>query len=81
MARLTLDQAAVYIIQVQAVLQQKYSLPVESMEITVDEASNVTTLTCTVADQAALHGVFNRLRDMCLPILSVVYEETRSEEG
>lgn len=31
----------------------------------------VTLLTCVVVDQAALHGVLRKLRDLGLPLLSV----------
>ncbi len=35
------------------------------------EGDGVTLLTCTVADQAALHGLLRKLRDLGLPLLSV----------
>lgn len=35
------------------------------------ESDGTTTLTGPLADQAALHGVFARLRDLALPIVSV----------
>ncbi|HUZ18389.1 MAG TPA: hypothetical protein VMV68_08365 [Spirochaetia bacterium] len=35
------------------------------------EEDGVTLLTCAVADQAALHGLLRKLRDLCLPLLSV----------
>jgi len=35
------------------------------------EKDGVTLLTCAVADQAALHGLLRKLRDLGLPLLSV----------
>ena len=35
------------------------------------EADGVTFLTCAVADQAALHGLLRKLRDLGLPLLSI----------
>ena len=35
------------------------------------ETDGTTTLTGPLADQAALHGVLNRIRDLALPIVSV----------
>ena len=35
------------------------------------EGHGVTLLTCAVADQAALHGLLRKLRDLGLPLLSV----------
>ena len=39
-----------------------------------------TVLTGTVADQATLYGVLNRLRDLGLPLLSVIPVEPVDEE-
>ena len=36
------------------------------------ETDGTTTLTGPLADQAALHGVLNRIRDLALPIVSVL---------
>ncbi len=35
------------------------------------EGDGVTLLTCTVNDQAALHGLLRKLRDLGLPLLSI----------
>lgn len=35
------------------------------------EPDGVTLLTCAVADQAALHGLLRKLRDLGLPLLSI----------
>jgi hypothetical protein len=39
------------------------------------EDNGETLLTGTVADQAALHGVLRRVRDLALPLVSVVCSE------
>ena len=39
--------------------------------LTVTHESDGTTLTGSLADQAALHGVLTRIRDLALPIVSV----------
>jgi hypothetical protein len=41
------------------------------------EANGETLLTCLVVDQAALHGLLRRVRDVGMPLLSV----TRVEPG
>ena len=40
------------------------------MTITLEEDGN-TLLTCPVIDQAALHGLLKRVRDLGIPLLSV----------
>jgi hypothetical protein len=35
------------------------------------EGGGVTVLTCAVADQAALHGLLRKIRDLGLPLLSI----------
>jgi hypothetical protein len=44
------------------------------MEIAVKSDANrptITSLTGEVADQSALHGVLNRIRDLNIPLISV----------
>jgi hypothetical protein len=43
------------------------------------EGDGTTTLTGPLADQAALHGVLNKLRDLALPIVSVQRVATREK--
>jgi hypothetical protein len=42
----------------------------------VEETETKTTLCGPVADQAALHGLLTRIRDLGLPLLMVYLEET-----
>jgi len=38
-------------------------------------------LTCSLADQAALHGVLKKVRDIGLPLVSVVRVDTANPSG
>jgi hypothetical protein len=67
--RLRLDQPAVYEIQVQGELGDDWTIWFGTMAIAADRG--LTTLTGSVADQAALHGILVKIRDLGLPLLSV----------
>jgi hypothetical protein len=72
--RLTLDEAATYRIKVQGRLDESWSGQFDDMTITVEgvgEGLAITTLSGTIADQAALHGVLACIRDLGLPLLLV----------
>ena len=45
------------------------------------EGNGVMILTCTVEDQAALHGLLRKLRDLALPLLSINLIDDHSEES
>lgn len=68
----------VYRITVKGVVDAKWSDWFQGMSVT-PQPGNRTALTGSVADQAALHGLLLRIRDMGLPLLSVerVDEEDR----
>ena len=71
--KLNLDQPATYQIKVLGRLDERWSEWVEGMTITVERQGNgssVTTLTGTVADQAALQGVLRRLYSLGIPLVS-----------
>lgn len=75
-SRLQLDHPAVYCITVQGRLDASWAdwLDVSTLQVNEDIShAPVTTLTASVADQAALHGWLARLRDLGLPLLSVEY--------
>src|SRR5712692_7258245 len=57
-------------IRVQGHLDERWSDWMEGLAVT-RESDGTTTLTGPLADQAALHGVLNRIRDLALPIVSV----------
>jgi hypothetical protein len=45
------------------------------------EADGNTLLTCPVVDQAALHGLLKKIRDLGLPLLSVNRMDADQEDG
>lgn len=68
------DQPRVNRIDIQDRLRPEWSAWFENMEIAIrrDEAdATITTLTGTLPDQAALHGVLARIRDLGLTLLAV----------
>ncbi len=72
--QLKLDQPASYCIQVQGRLGETWSDWFEGMDIHVEPVEGgtaITTLSGTIADQAALFGLLSRIRDLGLPLLLV----------
>ena len=61
---------AVYQIKVKGILDSKWSDWFDGFAITPLDGGE-TLLTGPVADQAALHGLLNKIRDIGLPLLSV----------
>ncbi len=59
-----------YEIRVADGLDQSWSAWFDGMEITT-EPGGVTVIAGDVADQAALHGLLARVRDLALPLLSL----------
>ena len=64
------DKRAIYQIRVKANLDRKWSDWFDGFTIT-PQADGTTSLTGPVADQAALHGLLGKIRDLGLPLLSV----------
>lgn len=64
------DEPNRYQIRVKGALSAQWSTWFEGFTIT-DQPNNEAMLVGTVADQAALHGLLAKLRDMGLPILLV----------
>ena len=69
---------ACYQIKVKGRLGDQWSDWFEGMTIANEE--NVTTLTGEVVDQAALHGLLNRIRDIGLQLISVNRIESNHTE-
>ena len=64
------DGSELHEIRVQGHLDDRWSDWMEGLVFT-HESDGTTTLTGPLADQAALHGVLTRIRDLALPIVSV----------
>lgn len=64
------DEPQIYRIRVRGRLRPEWSASFEGMAITWDSGGD-TLLTGPVADQAALHGLLRRVRDLGLPLISV----------
>jgi hypothetical protein len=59
-----------YELRVQGVLDPRWSVWFEGLRVTADQAGQ-TTIAGPVADQAALHGLLTKIRDLGLPLLEV----------
>ncbi len=68
------DQPLVYQIRLRGHLGLQWTGWFEGMSITLEENGD-TVLTGPVADQAALHGLLRRVRDLGLPLLLVACVE------
>ena len=64
------DQTNIYQIKVKGHLADDWSDWFDNMTITLDEDGE-TQLTGPVIDDAALHGILKRVRDLGLPLISV----------
>lgn len=71
---ISVDQPIAYEIEIQGRLEERWSHWFDDMDITVKNQPSgptVTILSGMVVDQAALHGLLNRIRDLGIPLLSV----------
>jgi len=69
-----MDQPIEYKIEIQGRLEDRWSGWFDDMNISVmseTDGPTVTVLSGLVTDQAALHGLLNRIRDLSIPLLSV----------
>lgn len=64
-----------YEIRVQGHLDQRWSEWFDGLAISYDADGN-TVLRGPLVDEAALHGVLNKVRDLVLPLLAVSREQT-----
>ena len=66
------SQQEVYQIKVRGVLGEEWSNWFDGMAVAPDENDPlITTITCTIIDQAALHGILSSIRDLNLKLISV----------
>lgn len=70
-------QPMIYQIRVQGHLGRQWSDQFEELGITLEE-DGTTLLTGPVVDQAALHGILRRIRDLGITLLSVNSLDARS---
>ena len=68
------SQPMVYQIRIKGHLSHQWADWFDGLTITLEEDGN-TLLTGTVIDQAALHGLLKKVRDLGMPLLSVNYVE------
>lgn len=64
------DQPLVYHIRLQGHLDPRWAVWFGNVTVTRQEDGQ-TLLICTVVDQAALHGLLRKVRDLGLPLLEV----------
>jgi hypothetical protein len=64
------DEEVVYEIRVQGILDESWSEWLGGLDVR-PLASGVTVLAGPIRDQAALHGLLNKIRDLGLPLLGV----------
>jgi len=64
------DEVGLHEIRIQGHLDKHWTDWLEGLTFT-HEADGTTTLRGPLEDQAALHGVLNKIRDLALPIVSV----------
>jgi hypothetical protein len=64
------ESPAYYEITVEGILDSRWSAWFDGLHLAGDAAGR-TTIAGPVADQAALHGVLARIRDLGLPLLAV----------
>jgi hypothetical protein len=64
------DQPGIYQIRIKGCLDARWAARFEGMTLTPEDTGN-TLLTGSVADQAALHGLLRKVRDLGMPLISV----------
>lgn len=73
-----------YVIKVKGHLDERSRYWFEGLDMETgfdDEERPITTFSGLLADQAALHGVLAKIRDMNLPLISVSQAEQDSKDG
>jgi hypothetical protein len=78
--KIDLDQALVYQIRVKGHIDPRWTDWFGGLTITLENSGN-TSLTGPVADQAALHGLLRKVRDLGTVLLSVNIVEPDQTDG
>src|SRR5512145_1225985 len=74
-------QVQYYEIRIKEHLDAQWAAWFEGLTVTLEDDGN-TLLSGPVADQAALHGLLKKIRDLGMPLVSVVsVQSKRSEQG
>lgn len=74
------SQPTVYQIRIKGQLDSQWSVWFEGLTITQDDNGN-TLLIGPVVDQAALHGLLKKVRDLGLPLVSVCPVEPKQADA
>ena len=72
------SQPAFYEVRLEGHLGHQWHTWFEGMSMTLEDSGN-TLLAGTVADQAALFGLLRKVRNLGLPLISVIRVERREE--
>jgi hypothetical protein len=75
-----MSDAVTYEIRIQGRLGDRWAAWFDGMEI-VDTDDGTTLIRGRIADQAALHGLIQKVRDLGLPLLSVTRTDTPTPTG
>jgi hypothetical protein len=78
-ARTAPGTPAIYQIRIQGHLGRQWSDWFDGLTIALEEDGH-TLLTGTVVDQAALYGLLNKVRDLGMPLVSVMYVEVQQPD-
>jgi hypothetical protein len=70
-----MSETETYEIRIQGRLEDRWSAWFDGMDL-VTGADGSTVIRGPVADQAALHGLIQKVRDLGLPLLSVTHTQT-----
>ena len=60
-----------YEIRVEGVLDSRWSTWFDGLRISADEDGETTTISGPIRDQAALHGLLSKIRDLGLPLIAI----------
>lgn len=74
------SQPVVYQIRIKGQLDAQWAVWFEGMTITLEDNGD-TLLTGLVVDQAGLHGLLKKVRDLGMPLVSVYPVESGREDG